>query len=115
MANAPKACAPVGAVGNPLRMISARMEDWTVVMSYFCAAARSANTLSYDEGISGGIGYSMVTRARTISTSSDKRTTGNPSTISLADVWVSEKISLKTCAEEASADLRTGKLTKSDD
>jgi hypothetical protein len=61
MAYARKAWAPAGA-DNSLRMTSARMEDCTADISYFWAAARSANTLSYDVGISGGIGYNTVMR-----------------------------------------------------
>src|SRR6266849_8244124 len=114
MANARKVRAPVG-TGKSLRPTSARMEDCTADMSYFCAAARSAKTLSYDVVISVGIGYLTVMRARTISASSDKRTKGNPSIVSSLDGWGSENISLKNCDEEASTALWTRKLAKSDD
>src|SRR6266446_4585681 len=84
-------------------------------MSYFCAAARSAKTLSYDVGISVEIGYITVMRARTNSASSAKRTKGNPSTVSSLGGWGSENMSLKTRDEETSTALWTRKLTESDD
>ena len=46
-------------------------------MSYFVAAASRAKTLSPEEGISGGTGYSIEIRLSKVSASSDSCTTGS--------------------------------------
>ena len=53
-------------------------------------------------------------RDRTSSASSDISTTGSPLTISLVGGLGRVNISLKTVDEEASTDLWTGKLARSD-
>src|SRR6266404_1602754 len=104
IAYARKACAP-SSTGDPLRATSPRIVDSTASMSYFRAAASNARTLSYDVGISEGIGYKTVMRDRTNSASSDKSTTGRSSTVSLFGGWGSENISLNNGDEEANMTL----------
>jgi hypothetical protein len=101
-------------VAGTLRRISVRMKDWTAGISYFWEAASRDKTLSYATGISEGIGYITVRRARTISASSDMGNTGSSLAISVGGCG-SENMVLKNWDEKASMDLWTRKLTRSED
>jgi hypothetical protein len=84
LANRWKDPAPVGE-SNPLRLTSVRMEDCTVVMSYFWEAASRVKILSSESGISGEMGYNIVMRLFRTSASSGKCTAGRPSMTSWSD------------------------------
>src|SRR6266404_6030023 len=114
MKNKRKDSAPVGE-SDPLRLTSARMEDWIVDMSYFWQAARRVKVLSSESGNSDGTGYKKVTRLFKISASSETRTTGRPSTTSESGGWGSENMTRKKGEAVASIGLWRRKSTRSDD
>jgi hypothetical protein len=92
-----------------------QIKDMTTSMSYFVAAVRRAKIFSMIWGILGGIGYSIEIRPFKTSASSDRCTTGSPSSVASFRGWGRENMSQKKGENVTSADLWTLKLTRSED
>jgi len=63
----------------------------------------------------GGIGYNILRRQFSTSASSDKRTTGSPSTVSRSEGWGRENMSPKKGDDMDNTNSWTRKLIKSQD